>query len=154
MSQLADLHGAVSHALSSGRLGTPVFVRYLYHRALNGPAIGVRLVQTVRTVREWMGRGIERAHALGSLQSRHVTLTVEFRGGATALITWIGLPGRGDGVDLTVVGNHGSLYHDSGTAELWDEPAQVETIIADPALAALIDRALRSGQPESAGGQP
>jgi hypothetical protein len=154
MTTLSDLHRSVRTALSSGHVGSPVFVRYLLHRMIDGPALVVRLARITAVVCDWLGQPLDRVYALGSLESRHATLTLEFRGGATALVTWIGTAGRAAGVDLTVLGNHGAIYHDAGTSELWDEPAQSDAVAPDQALRVWIERALASHRPEDAGTQP
>ncbi len=154
MTTITDLHGSVRAAIGSGRVGTPVFVRYLFHRAIDGPTVVVRLARLTAVVRDWLDQPLERGYALGSMESRHVTLTLEFRGGATALVSWVGTAGRGAGADLTVLGNHGAIYHDAGMAELWDEPAQTDAAAPDQELVALIERALVSRRPEDAGAQP
>jgi hypothetical protein len=151
---LADLHRAVQATLASKRLGTPVFVRYLFFGTLPADAVLPRLALLTATVGDWLGQPLERIYAIGSLKSGQVSLTLEYRGGATALVSWAASPPRGAGVDLTVVGNHGALYHDAGNAQLWDEPATVAAAAPDKGLVGLIDRALRSGRPEPAGGQP
>jgi hypothetical protein len=58
---------------------------------------------------------------------------------------------HGDGVDLLVLGNHGALYHDAGHAVLGAEPDPYLSEVPDPALVAVIRRALRSGKPEPVG---
>lgn len=151
MNTLADLHRSVQATLTSKRLGTPVFVRYLYHSPVKGQAVTARLARTVAVVRDWLGQPVERVYALGSAAGRQISLTVECRGGATALVCWAGTPGRGDGVDLMVLGNHGALYHDAGAADLWDEPLPAGDAAPDQDLVQLIERALRSGQPETVG---
>src|SRR5262249_30733506 len=92
---------------------------------------------------------IERVLAQGSSASRHVTLLLELRGGATAIITWIGTTGRGAGVDLTLLGNHGTIYHDAGDAPLHDATFAPDDAAPDRDLVALVERALKSGRPES-----
>lgn len=154
MATLTDLHRSVRTAFASGRVGSPVFVRYLLHRVIDGPAVVMRLARTTAVVRDWLVQPLERVYALGSLESRHVTLTLEFRGGPTALLTWIGTAGRGAGVDLSVLGNRGAIYHDAGTSELWDELAQTDVAAPDQELVAWIERALASRRPEGVEGQP
>ena len=148
MSFLADLHRAVQATLKSQRLGTLVFVRYQLQSVNKNAAL--RLAQMLTAVRDWMGRPVERVYSAGSAKTG-VSLTVEFQGGATALISWALAPPRGNGVDLMVIGNHGVLYHDAGIGKLWDEPPGVLTEKPDEALVTLVERALRSGQPEAAG---
>src|SRR5262245_2027311 len=97
MISVADVHRTVQTTLAGKQVGTPVFVRYLYHSPLKGPAILARLAKTLVAVRTWMNQPIERIFAQGTQASRHITITVEFRTGTTALITWVGTSGRGSG---------------------------------------------------------
>lgn len=152
MSFLDDLHRTVQTTLKSQRLGVIVFVRYqLQSTSKSGVE---RLAQMLSAVREWMGRSLERVYAVGAPKTG-VSLTVEFQGGATALVSWTSAPPRGAGVDLMVMGNHGVLYHDAGNGKLWDEPPGALAEKPDQALVGLIERALRSGQPEAVkGGSP
>lgn len=151
MTTLTDLHRAVTSAIASKRLGTPVFARYHYHAVLRGQEIAARLAKTTATVRDWLGSPIERILAQGSTTSRHITLMLECRSGATAILTWIGTTGRSGGVDLTLVGNHGALYHDAGDGPLWDEAFTADDAAPDRDLVAWIERAIKSGRPEDGG---
>ena len=153
MTTLADLHRAVQSTLASKRLGTPVFARYQYHAPIKGQAVLARLTKTATTVRTWLDQPLERIVAQGSSASRYVTLLLEFRGGLTAVVTWIGTNGRGGGVDLTLIGNHGVLYHDAGDAPLWDEAFVGDDAAPDKELLAWIESAVKSGRPEDAGGK-
>jgi hypothetical protein len=154
MTTLADLHRAVQATLASKRLGTSVFVRYQYHAPIKGQAVLARLAKTTATVRAWLDQPLERILAQGSAASRHITLLLEFRTGLTAVVTWIGTTGRGGGVDLTLIGNHGVLYHDAGDAQLWDEAFASDDTAADKDLLAWIERAVKSNRPENVGGKP
>jgi hypothetical protein len=152
MTTLADLHRAVQSTLASKRLGTPVFARYLYHSPLKGQAILTRLAKTTAAVRDWLNQPLERVVGQGTTASRHITLLLEFRGGATAVVTWIGTTGRGGGVDLTLLGNHGALYHDAGDASLWDESFASDDAAPERDLITLIERAIKSARPEDVQG--
>ena len=153
MPSVADLHRAVQATLASKRLGTPVFVRYLFQGA---EAVLTRLTQTVSVIRGWVGRDLERLYALGSVKSGQITLTLEFEGGATALVGWSSTNSAGGGVDLTLLGNHGALYHDAGGDRLWQDPLDAPPAKPDRDLTAWIERALRSHRPEAVndGGRP
>jgi hypothetical protein len=148
MTRLADLHASVETTLASKRLGTPLFVRYLFQSQDKNGVILARLTQVAGTIRDWMGQPIERVYAQGQVKSRLVQLTLEFRGGGSALVGWSAGPGRGDGVDLLILGNRGSLTYDAGTGLLWDMALASLDDKADPALQELIERAMRSGRPE------
>jgi hypothetical protein len=146
---LADLHRAVETALK--RLGTPVFVRYLAQSPIKGDAVIARLAQISATIRAWLGQPLERIYGLGNSKNGQVLLTLECRGGATALVSWATGTPRGDGVDLTILGNHGALYHDAGGADLWDEAATAALGDPDKTLVAAIEQALASGKPIALG---
>ncbi len=150
MSTLADLHRAVQATLASKRLGRPVFVRYLLCSQDRAEAALPRLAQLTAAVRDWIGQEIERVYAVGTARGGQITLTLEFRGAATALVSWAAAPPRGDGIDLTILGNRGAIYHDAGGARLCQEAALGPPDSPDKALLALLERAVQSGRPEPA----
>ncbi len=150
MTSLADFHRTVQATIASKRVGAAVFVRYMYHASITGDAIAARLAKTAAAVRDWTAQPLDRIFAQGAEKSRHITLMLEFRGGATALVTWVGTAGRGSGIDLTVVGNHGAIYHDTGAAAQWDEAYSSDDAAPERDLVAWIERAARSGRPEGA----
>jgi hypothetical protein len=147
MGPLADLHRAIAATLAGKRLGKPVFVRYLFHGTEDAQAIVPRLVQLTAVVREWLGQSLERIHATGSTASGQVALTLQFREGASALVCFAHDRPHGSGVDVTVLGNHGALYHDAGSANLWPEEPEAPPQ-PEPILEKVIAQALRSGKPE------
>src|SRR5262249_11332429 len=152
---LADLHRAVQSTLQSKPLGRTVFVRYSLFSQDRADAALARLAQLSAAVRDWIGQPLERLHAIGSAKTGSVSLTLEFRSGGTALVSWASSPPRGDGLDLMVIGNRGAIYHDTGSARLWDEGPLGAPEVSDKELLALIERAVRSGRPENAaGGKP
>jgi hypothetical protein len=144
MPTLLDLHRTVQTTLASKRLGKPVFVRYSL-QSLDTDTLP-RLAQLCAAVQTWLGLPPSRLYAIGSLASGQVALTLQFPDGSSAVVTWsLGQP-IGGGVNLMVLGNHGSLYHDTAAAELWDDappPAEGED------FRKWIEQALRSGQPEA-----
>lgn len=153
---IADLHRTIETTLASKRLGTPVFVRYLVHGRGSAAVVLARLTRIVMAVRDWLAQPLERVYALGSAKGPQVSLSLEFRGGATALVSHAAAPGptrvTGQGitaVDVTLIGNHGVLYHDFGSANTWDPGESATEPAPDKDLQALIERALRSGQVET-----
>jgi len=154
MNTLADLHHAVQSTLASKRLGTPVFVRYSFHGQETAAAVVQRLARATKTACDWLGQVLDKVYATGSVKGGQVSLMLECRGGATAVVTWIRGAGRGHGVDILLLGNNGALYHDFGNEPPWDETLADSKDPADKETLALIDRALASGRPESAGGKP
>jgi hypothetical protein len=147
MPPLADLHRAVQTALAGKRPGKPVFVRYLLQGPEKPEAIVPRLAQVADVVRGWLGQPLQRVYAVGSPADGQVSLTLQFREGAAALVTFARGQPQGRGVDLLVLGNHGALYYDAGGDNSWDEAGDLADR-PDPALQAAVERALRSGKPE------
>jgi hypothetical protein len=150
MINLTYLHRAVQSTLASKRLGTPVFVRYSLHSQDKADAAVQRLAQLAAVVRDWLGQVLERVYAVGSPKNGHVALTLEFHEGGTAQLTWTGGGQRGS-VDLTVLGNHGAVYHDAGDGNLWDDSLSALDGKSEQGLVALIEKALQSERPISAG---
>ncbi len=147
MNTLADLHRAVQTTLTSKRLGQPVFVRYLWSSPDKPETVLPRLAHVAATIRDWLGQTPERVYALGGAAAGQVSLTLEFREGASALLCW----SVGKGVDLMVLGTKGAIYHETGAADSWDEPATFPEARPDAELQSAIERALRTGRPEPAG---
>jgi hypothetical protein len=148
---LDDLDRAVRGVLSSKRVGQPVFVRLTLHGPAPARTVVPRLARLVTLAARWVGQALTRLHATGSPRSGQVCLTLQFAGGASALVRLARGPVRGDGVDLMVLGSRGAVYHDEGTGHAWDGGTDSGKGRADPKLAGLIERALRSGRPEAPG---
>jgi predicted dehydrogenase len=129
MSSPADLHRAVKATLASGRLGTPVFVRYHLQSQEGALKAQPLLAQATDAVEGWMGRPAARAQVLGAARGGHVCTLLEFRGGPTALVSWARGPARGTGVDLIVLGNRGALYHEA-PGLLWEAALPSEDLDA------------------------
>jgi hypothetical protein len=149
MAAIADLNRAVQATLSSQRLGQPVFVR-LIQQTPDGPERTVEhLARLSQLARDWLGQTPVKVQAIGGPAGGAVSLTWLFDKGATASVSVSCHPVRGDGLDVLVVGNHGALYHDVGTADAWDEGLSAATAGPPAELPQLIERALKSGQPEA-----
>jgi hypothetical protein len=156
MPALGDLHRAVQATLASKRIGQPVFVRCTVQGNDTPDAVVPRLAGITARVQEWVDQPIDRVYALGKVADGQISLTLRFRGGASAQISYARSQPRGDGLDLMILGNHGAVYHDAGSANLWDEPVGPAEGAADARVRAVIDRALQSGKPEpfAAGAKP
>jgi hypothetical protein len=152
MPALADLHRAVRATLASQRLGRPVFVRYTLHGLEPPEAVPPRLAQLTAVVRDWLGQPLERIYAVGSANAGQVGLTLQFADGATALVSFARGRPQGPGADVLVLGNHGALVHDAGSADAWEEAGDLPDP-PEPHLLALIEQALRSGKPEPVPGE-
>jgi predicted dehydrogenase len=150
MTTLADLHQAVHDALASGRLGTPVFVRY-HGQATASTRLVPQLARMAAAARTWLAQDLRHIHALGSVAAGAVSVTLEFKGGATAVVSAATRTGRESLVDILVLGNRGALYHDAGHTLIGPKPPALPDQPPDPRLLAAIQKALRSGKVEPAG---
>jgi hypothetical protein len=146
---LEELERAVGAVVAGKRIGRPVFVRYTLPGAGKGRQRVARLARMMQAGGQWMGQAPARLYAVGSLKDGAISLTVQFRDGASALLSVVRGKGHGDGVDLLVIGNHGALHYDSATAAGWDATATHRRGEPDAKLVAAIERALRSGRPET-----
>jgi hypothetical protein len=144
MTTLADFHRAVQGTIASKRIGKPVFVRYLVQGADKTDAVPARLARITETVQDWLGQPLERVYAVGTSAGGQVSLTVEGRAGGSALISFARTPAAG-GVDLTVLGNHGAIYHtlEGGERSLGEEAGKPP----DSRILSAVERSLRSGKP-------
>jgi hypothetical protein len=132
-----------------------VFVRLTWQGLDKPEAVVPRLAQAAAAVQQWLGQPLDRLHAAGSAEGGQVALALRFREGATALVSFARTPPQGDGVDLMVLGSRGAIYHDAGSGALGGDPVAAPPERPDPALLALIERALQSRKPEPAeGGKP
>lgn len=147
MTTLAALRRAVQATIDSKRIGTPVFVRLTLQGSEKDEALTSKLAIVAGLAVDWIGGAPDRLYAIGTSASGQVALTLQFPSGTSALVSFAHGPPRGDGVDMMVLGNHGAIYHDAGSAELWDEPAEAAGLTADPKLRARIAEALRAGKP-------
>jgi myo-inositol 2-dehydrogenase / D-chiro-inositol 1-dehydrogenase len=144
MTSLADLHRAVQTTVAGGRMGTPVFVRYLLAGVLNAesPMLAAALAKVAGVVGEWMGQPAQQLYSLFSDHQGqgHASLTLQFPNGATALVGGVQGQAQGRGVDLMVVGTRGAIYHshDAAGVHAWTEcPASLQGVKAPELLAAI-----------------
>src|SRR5437588_12376995 len=100
MPSLNDLHRTVQQTVEGGRLGQPVFVRYALETSDPDEAVPARLAAGVATVSGWLRQPLDRVYAVGSVAAGQVALTLEYRAGATAVVSWARRPPPESGVDL------------------------------------------------------
>lgn len=151
---LDALEQNVQSVLARKRLGQPVFVRYTLCEPRKEEERLTYLARMTDAACRWLAQPLERVFAVGTLASGTINLTLQFRQGATALISLAASPCLGDSVDLMVLGNHGALYHDAGQGPQWNGGTRYRSTQTDAKLTGLIERALRSGQPEQVEGRP
>lgn len=87
---LDELGRTVEGALAGKRIGRPVFVRYTLAETGKARQIVARLARMTQAVRRWIGQPPARLYAVGSLKEGPVSLTVQLRDGASALLSVVG----------------------------------------------------------------
>jgi predicted dehydrogenase len=113
---LAALDEAVRSTLASGRIGQAVFVRY----HLNSPrtSASVLLHDISATVGAWIGQPPQGSSELltsGADPVEQAAAALRFGNGASALLSVVS--GRPEGIDLTVLGTRGAIYHALGDGD-------------------------------------
>jgi hypothetical protein len=143
---LGELRQSVQTVVNGKRIGKPVFVRLTIQGPDKHADILRKLALMADTASSWIAQPLDRLHAVGSLASGQVCLTLQFQGGASALISFARGRWFGDGVDLIVLGNHGAIHHDPGTGTLWQSLPDFKGAKPDARLSEAIEQALRSGK--------
>jgi predicted dehydrogenase len=100
-----DLHQAVETALANQRIGQPVFIRYLIHG--NEPS---SLDQLLPVLTRWLGQGVQCRQALGEA-ARQPSFALQTANGSSALLSFASNDQGTSGVDLTILGTRGAIYH-------------------------------------------
>jgi hypothetical protein len=108
MPSLTDLHRAVESVLATQRIGQPVFVRYVRFGGAQSEDVAFRLAALVTIIRSWFNQPIQHLSFIGAKGLDAPAVLLQFAAGATALVSLaVGDPA----VDLTILGNHGAIYH-------------------------------------------
>ena len=103
----------VRDAVARDRIGAPVFVRWTLLVAQDTDEVERQLAEMLRTVSEWFDTVTVRMMALAPDDSSTLTVSAEFAGGQTALLT-AGLSHLRPQIDFILLGNEGVAYqHES-----------------------------------------
>jgi hypothetical protein len=136
-------------AAAAGKVGQVVFVRYLLHgRARNEQCLAY-LGRMAHAARGWVGQKVVRVFAAGSAATGQLSLTLEHEGGASASLNHVAQDGPGDGVNILVLGNHGSITYDWGTGHPAPARADYPQAVQGTKFVDVVARALKSGRPEA-----
>ena len=142
-----SLSKSIHAAIKTGRVGTPVFVRWTVLAARNASQVESILGEMSIRVREWLGADLDKLYALGKVDSGSVSLNLEFAKGQTALLT-AGLSHNHTEVDLTLLGSDGGIYHHEFPFEPRDGSFDVQLDEEAVQLITQIRASLHSGKPE------
>ena len=109
MSYWHSLKQGVEAALDTGRAGQPVLVRCTAALVDDADELQPAMGQLLALAGGWLGAAPSKVYAQGSEEQGHLSATVEFDGGATAILA-VTLGHGSPTIDLAVVGNRGAVY--------------------------------------------
>jgi hypothetical protein len=118
---LTVLHQTVNATLNSGRIGTPVFVRWTASMADSKDVLKVQLVDMVIYTGQWLSATVRRLYATGAEAQGHLCLTLEYTTGGSALaLLALTLAHNRPHTSLAIYGNQGAVYHNEFIAPIRD----------------------------------
>jgi len=153
------LYQTVKHALDAGRVGSPVFVRYVAQIASGREELRGVLAEALAMANSWLGASPQRVYVQGCGDAGQLTATVQYSGGQTALLSvGVAPPVYAEAlrtapqIDLMLLGNKGALYHDSTSLSLFALAAAGSVAPAEPLpisnpLMTAVEESLRTGKP-------
>src|SRR5260370_42264794 len=117
----SQIDRAIRSVLASQRVGQPVFVRCIIQGSGTGHEVEKTLARVTGLISAWLNQQLQRIYALRASQGDGASLALQFRDGATALVSYRHEPRRGDDLDLMILGNHGAIYHEASSSVMCDE---------------------------------
>ena len=136
----------VKNALSNGRVGTPVFVRWTLLTAVEIELVEGYICLMAERVISWFESGPERIYALPTDQSGFRSVSVEFASGQTALLTAGPSQGR-PSVDFFMLGSEGAAYKRENQIGFDREDFDSKETDASRVMRMLVKDSLSSGKP-------
>ena len=124
MTYFSRLSKTVSDETSSGRVGTPVFARLVMAILQDHGSLLPALGEGVVFIEQILRAPVKSLFASGAVELGHVSLQLHCAGSRTALVSQAGPPPGRPRVDLLLVGNHGTVRHESNLEILMSEAQQ------------------------------
>lgn len=119
MNYLTILNQTVNASLNSGRIGTPVFVRWTASVAESKSALKMQLAEMAAYTGCWLSAGLHRIYATGTESQQHLSLTLEYDTGSSGLLA-LTLAHNHPHMSLAIYGSHGALYHNEFISPIRD----------------------------------
>lgn len=107
------LSHTVKASLASGRVGQPLFVRWTAAAAGSSADLKTQLAQMCALSSSWLDADILRLYAAGAEEQGHLSLSLNFENGSSALLACALAHGR-PAVNLVILGGRGAIYHTDG----------------------------------------
>jgi hypothetical protein len=140
------LYQTIKEIIDTGRVGTPVFVRFIIQTIPINEHILDILARTLVMTGSWFSSIPIRIYVQHKENTAQVTASVEYTGGQTAIVS-VNISNKFTSrVDLMMLGNKGALYHD-GEVMPSGFDFGAEPLIIPEWLIEVIERSLFAGKP-------
>jgi len=140
------LYQTIKEIIDTGRVGVPVFVRFIVQTTPIDEQIIDILAQTLVMTGSWLGSIPAKIYVQHRENTAQITATAEYTGGQTAIVSINISTEFASRIDLMLLGNKGALYHD-GEAMPTGFDLGVEPMTIPKWLIDVIERSLFTGEP-------
>ncbi len=138
---------SVQFVLEKDRIGSPVFLRCVFHIADHGEDLLPPLAEVLALANAWIPSPPADIYAQQDEQSTQVTVMVLYIGGQMALLS-VNRVDVETAIDIMLVGNKGVIYHETPMGRHY--PGAILPEFGDTGeLIEVIAESLESGQPVS-----
>jgi hypothetical protein len=140
------LYQTIKEIIDTGRVGTPVFVRFIAHVLPSDEHIIDTLGRILTITGSWLNAMPIRIYVQHKENTAQITASVEYEDGQTAIAS-IGIAaGLSSRIDLMMLGNKGALYHD-GEDMHPEFSMDIDLMVIPDWLIEAIERSLFIGKP-------
>src|SRR5262249_25950489 len=122
MASRADLHAAIAAAIAGGRIGTPVFIRYLLHTSNTNE----RIEQLRAIVNDWMKHALEPCLEIRTQNTSDKSECLQ-SDRSLALVSITPNADHIEAADITVLGTHGAIYFPAEFPPSFQDEPSAET---------------------------
>ena len=144
---IKSLQQPVQSVIADGRIGSPVFLRCMIQAQIEGTNIVKGMAALTALANTWMPSPLEQIYAFGSADATQATVTVQYAGGQTAILSVNRIPDHQEAaVDLILIGSKGVVYHETpvGRHRLMGTPLEFS---GGEGLIDLMEQAMKTGKP-------
>ena len=139
------LKKSVQSVLEKDRIGSPVFLRCVFHAVGEDVNLLSSVTDMVELANEWIPSPPVSVYTQGDTDGTQVTVMVHYRAGQMALLS-VNRVDIETAIDIMLVGNRGVIYHETPVGRHYQN-AVLPELNRTGKLTAVIAQSLESGQP-------
>ena len=144
---MRSLQQAVQSVIDKGRIGSPVFLRCMLQIPIDEEDIAQATAGLAALANTWMPSSPEQIYVQQSADATQSTAMIEYSGGQTATISVNRVPPDTEtSIDLILMGNKGTIYHETPTGRHRFTKARIE-LGGGENLVDVISQSARTGKP-------